>query len=170
MMEPIVLKKYNFGKLPKKDWVLDGAKGREPRFIRSLFLEEGGLEQNNIELKKKYDLIEKQEIDYEEYFTKNCNTLFIGYGIVGRMLKELVQIARKDGKKWGLFRPINLWPFPYERISQLSKKVEKVNIVELSLGQMIDDIKIAVKDKKIDFYGRAGGGVLTIEELWERFK
>jgi len=168
--EPVKLKKRK-KKLPTKKWALTGCRGRKPNSIKSLFLTPGVLETHNWKLARKYERIEKGETRYETYFCDNMNFLVVSFGTCARIVKEAVELARKEKIKVGLFRPITLWPFPYEELSRYIEKVEKVFVVELNLGQMLDDVKIATKGKKrIFFYGRPGGGIPTPLEILKEIK
>jgi 2-oxoglutarate ferredoxin oxidoreductase subunit alpha len=171
MMEPAVFKRIPQREIPPKDWILDGCKGREPRSLYSLMMAVGALERHNWHLLEKYKIIEKKEKKYELYEVEDAEILIVAYGIVGRISKGAVKLGRADGKKIGLIRPITLWPFPYEIIDELSKKAKKILVVEQSLGQMVEDVKLSVSDKtKVSFYGRPGGGVPSPEEIYEQIK
>ncbi|MCK4463274.1 MAG: 3-methyl-2-oxobutanoate dehydrogenase subunit VorB [Candidatus Omnitrophica bacterium] len=144
----------------KKDWVLDGCKGRKPRIIKSLFLREGELEDRNKELQKKYDKIRRNEIRFERYKTDNAKLILIAYGTSARIARASVDELRKKGKLAGLFRPISLWPFPYNKLKKLDKGRTRFLVVEMSAGQMVEDVKLAIEDsERIYFHGRMGGGV-----------
>ena len=165
---PIPAKKY------KKDWVLDGCKGREPRKIRSLLMNEGELEELNWKLKKKYDKITDTEIRVETINTnsvKKLDVILIAFGVASRVCKGAMNIAREKGKKVGLIRPLTLWPFPYKTIEKLAKKTKKILVVEMNLGQMVEDVKIAVGDKcKVEFLGRPGGSIVNQDEIFSKIK
>ncbi len=144
----------------KKDWVLDGCKGRKPRIIRSLFLGESALEDRNKALQKKYDKMRRNEIRFERYKTDNAKLILVAYGTSARIARASVDELRKKGKLVGLFRPISLWPFPYKELKILDKGRRRFLVVEMSAGQMIEDVKLAIEDsKRIYFHGRMGGGV-----------
>jgi 2-oxoglutarate ferredoxin oxidoreductase subunit alpha len=165
----LVIDEINKTKLPKKDWALDGCKGRKPRLVRSLLMEEGALEQHNYHLKQKYDLISEQETREEQYQTEDADVILVAFGVAARVAKTAVQDGRAKGIKVGLFRPITLWPFPYNSLASASKKVNKIVVIELNLGQMIEDVRLAVKDKvPVEFIGRPGGAIVTPEEILEQ--
>lgn len=159
MMETVTVRDDYTPKIPEKKWALVGAKGRERNIVRSLFLDDLGLENNNIELQKTYAEISAHEIRYEEYLTEDAEVIAVAYGSMARMVKSAVDTARAQGKKAGLFRPISLWPFPSEKIAQLAGKGKKIFLtVEMSAGQMVEDVKLAVNGKAtVDFIGRMGG-------------
>lgn len=148
-----------------KDWALTGAKGRRGRRIRSLLMKPGELEKHNFELKKKYDLIIKKEIKFEEYSTNNdAEYLIVAFGTVARISKNII----KKDNNIKLFRPVTLWPFPYKELKEYAKNVKMVFVFEMNLGQMVEDVKLALEGtKQIEFYGRPGGGVPTSEELYK---
>jgi len=173
MMEPIKIKSKIFNPEDKinKGWILDGCKDRAPRAIKSLYMGEGELEKHNWYLKHKYDRIIKNEIRYELYKTDDAEIIIVAFGIAGRICKGTVNMARNKNLKVGLVRPITLWPFPYKIISSIAKKVKRIIVVEMNLGQMLEDVKIAVEGKcKIEFYGRPGGVIITQEEILEKVR
>ncbi|RKY44626.1 MAG: 3-methyl-2-oxobutanoate dehydrogenase subunit beta [Candidatus Omnitrophota bacterium] len=150
----------------KKDWALTGAKGRAPNIIRSLFLEEGALEKHNLRLQKKYKKIKDSEQLFEIGNKSNSEIVFVAYGISYRIAKEVSLLLQGKGLKVALFRPITLWPFPYQALRDLAKDKRAVFVFELSCGQMVEDVRLALGERlPVYFYGRAGGGVFTEKEL-----
>jgi 2-oxoglutarate/2-oxoacid ferredoxin oxidoreductase subunit alpha len=148
----------------KKDWVLNGAKGRKGRRIVSLLMKPGALEAHNLALKKKYDLIAASEIRSEVFNCEAAEYLVVAFGTVARIAKGTVEMA-KD-LKLGVLRPITLWPFPAAAIRAAAAKAKKVFVFEMNMGQMVEDVRLAIQDdSKIEFYGRPGGGVPTSGEL-----
>ena len=108
---------------------------------------------------------------FEEYLTEDADVLVIGYGIVSRVLRTTVELAREAGIRAGLFRPVSLWPFPTRRIQELAAKARVLQVVELSNGQMVDDVRLAVEGRvPVKFYGRMGGVVPSAEELLDVVK
>jgi pyruvate/2-oxoacid:ferredoxin oxidoreductase alpha subunit len=100
------------------------------------------------------------------YHTDGAEVLLVGYGIVSRVLRSTVEGARREGLRIGLFRPITLWPFPSKALAEATVGVEKVLVVELSNGQMVEDVRLALSGKvPVEFYGRAGGNVPSVEEI-----
>ena len=172
MMEPVEISEAKKrDDLPPKNWVLDGAKGREPRLIRSLLMEEGALEKHNWHLKKKYDEITKNEIRFETFATDDADVILVAFGISARVAKAAVKQARKEGIKAGLVRPITLWPFPSEAVALLAKPGKKFLVVEMNLGQMVEDVQLAVCGKShVDFVGRPGGAPVNEKEVLERIR
>ncbi|MFQ3675333.1 MAG: 3-methyl-2-oxobutanoate dehydrogenase subunit VorB [Endomicrobiia bacterium] len=154
-----------------KSWVLDGAKNRKARKIRSLLMSEGELEQHNWNLKQKYDKIKKEEVRSEFYDIENAEICIVAFGMSARVGLDAMYKLRKEGYKVALFRPITLFPFPYEQISSIAKKVKKFLVVEMNLGQMVEDVKLSVlSDAEVYFYGRPGGGLVTVSEIMENIK
>ena len=171
MMEPFHPTKYVRPRLPKKDWILNGCKGRRPRVVRSLCMGQGELEQKNYVLCRKYDLIRKKEVMFDEHDTEDAALLVVAFGIAARIALSAVQELRKEGKKVGLFRPVTLFPFPEKRIAEMARKGKKFMVVEMNAGQMVEDVRLAVNGAaNVVFYGRPGGVVFTPEELYDKIK
>ncbi|MBU4485177.1 3-methyl-2-oxobutanoate dehydrogenase subunit VorB [bacterium] len=173
MMEPV---EFNFDpvdpkKLPKPDYALGSCKDRKRRVVRSYDLRPGKLEEMNWRFDKKYKEIQEKEVLFEEKNIDDADIILCAYGSTARICKAAMQLGRKAGYKVGYFRPITLWPFPYKRLNQLADNTKRILTVEMSLGQMIDDVKIAVEGKsKISFFGRPGGGIPTPEQVMEKIK
>jgi len=160
MMEPLCLHEGTPPSVPLKEWALTGAQGREPNVIRSLHLAEGELEEANILLQQKYERVAEKEVRCEERMTDDCEVLLVAYGTSARIAKGTLNTARAGGIKAGLLRPITLWPFPNERLSALSERVRAILVVEMSGGQMLEDVQLAVEgNSPVFFEGRMGGGV-----------
>ena len=171
MMEPVVLEKKPRRKLPPKDWALTGAEGREQNIVRSLWLGEGVLEELNNKLQARYRRIEKDEVLCEQYEVETADIVVIAYGVAARIVRSAVDKARAEGIKAGLIRPITLWPFPTEQISRAADELRMFLTVEMNCGQMLEDVKLAVAGKApVLFYGRAGGGIPTVEQVLEKIK
>ena len=154
-----------------KPWALTGSKGRKTQSIKSLLLAQGELEALNDKLQKKYKTIEQNEIKFEEYKTDGAEVILVGYGSMGRIAKSAVDTLNENGIKAGLFRPITLWPFPYKEIEKLSTGGTKFLTIEMSAGQMVEDVRLAVQDNdRVFFSGRTGGGIQTEEEIVETVK
>jgi 2-oxoglutarate ferredoxin oxidoreductase subunit alpha len=169
MMEPLVLEKKCGRKLPPKDWALTGTKDRSQRIVRSLWLKEGVLEALNNKLQAKYKIIEQNEVLCEQYEVEDADIVVVAYGIAARIVRSAVTRARQQGIKVGWIRPITLWPFPMEIVSKTAEKMSIFLVVELSCGQMVEDVKLAVAGKTpVVFYGRSGGGVPTVEEVLDQ--
>jgi 2-oxoglutarate ferredoxin oxidoreductase subunit alpha len=166
-MEPVEFKDpVDPDKLPKKEWATDGAKGRKPNVINSLALEPQDLEDHNMKLKAKYDKMKEEEVRYEELYTDDADIIIVAYGTTARIASSAIEMARKDGYKVGMIRPITLFPFPTEIINKTADKVDSFLAVEMSTGQMVEDVRLAVNGKKpVHFYGRTGGVVPSPEEI-----
>jgi len=154
------------------DWALTGkTKNRERNIITSLELEASRQEDFNIKLQKKYRAIEENEVRYEEYMTEDAEYIFVAYGTCARICKKSIQEARKEGIKVGLIRPITLYPFPTKIIAKFADKVKSFMAIEMSAGQMVEDVRLAVNGKvDVNFYGRMGGVIPTPEEIVDEFK
>ncbi len=170
MMEPMTISGRRQRDLKnKKSWALTGALGRKPNVIRSLYLKEGALENFNNKLQKKYNTMKKQEIKFERYKTNNADIVIVAYGTPSRIAKACVDKLRNNNVRAGLFRPISLWPFPYKTLKALDNGKTKFLTVEMSAGQMVEDVRLAIEDdKRIHFYGRTGGSVPSEEEIIKR--
>ena len=163
MMEPVELPEpIDVASLPVKEWATTGAKGRDPNVILSFDLDPEVLKRMNLALQKRYRQIEAKEVRYEEAATEDADILIAAYGTVARIAKSVVRMARAEGIKLGLFRPITLWPFPYQPLKELADRVKTVLTVEMSAGQMWEDVRLAVAERaNTPFYGEMGGVVPT---------
>ncbi|MEO0071605.1 MAG: 3-methyl-2-oxobutanoate dehydrogenase subunit VorB [candidate division WOR-3 bacterium] len=172
MMEPVEFKEQEFPPLPPKDWATTGCKGRKPNVINSLYLDPVIEEKLNFKLAAKYEEMKKQEVRFEEFRT-NCpyQVLLVAYGTTARVCKTAIQRLAEEGIEAALLRPITLFPFPDEKIFELAQRAEFILCVEMSTGQMIEDVRLAVgRTKPVYFYGRAGGMVPSPEEVVEAVK
>ena len=167
MAEPITLKISPAKRVIKKEWALTGAKNRAPNVIRSLLLKENALEEHNLMLQKKYQTIEKKEVRYQSSNLGKADILCVAYGISYRIVLEAARILTKEtGMKVGLFRPVSLWPFPYQALRRAAANKKALFVFELSSGQMVEDVRLAVKENlPLHFYGRMGGGVFSAKEV-----
>jgi 2-oxoglutarate/2-oxoacid ferredoxin oxidoreductase subunit alpha len=168
MMEPVLIHRpSSFVLRPSsKPWALTGCKGRAPRMIKSLYLGDGELEAVNNRLQSRYKTIKEKEVRYEALNTEDADVVLVGYGSTARVLRSVVERLRKEGKKVGLLRPITLWPFPEKILGRLAKNVDRFFVVEMSAGQMVEDVRLAVgDDKKVEFYGRPAGWIPNEEEI-----
>ncbi len=168
MMEPIEIVRHRNGRISNHDprlhkpWALSGCKGRKPNVIRSLFLGEGELEEHNKLLQIKYNKVKSKEVRFESVYTEDSDLVVIAYGTTSRIVRSAISQARHDRLRVGMFRPITLWPFPEEQIQKLTKKAKTFLVVEMSAGQMVEDVKLSVMGRRpIHFHGRTGGGVPT---------
>jgi 2-oxoisovalerate ferredoxin oxidoreductase alpha subunit len=165
MMEPLDLANREIS-APLKPWAVKGTAGTRRNMVSSIVLEADDLEEHQRRMEAKYIRAQETEVRWEEYRTEDADLIVVGYGIVSRVLRSAVDEARRQGIKVGLFRPITLWPFPKKEIAAAAMRVEKVLTVELSNGQMVEDVRLALNGKRpVEFYGRVGGNVPGVEEL-----
>lgn len=171
MMEPLVLTQYKKPELPPKDWALTGCAGREPNVVKSLWMAEGALEELNWKLKAKYDRMKEKEIMHDSLYTDDAELIVVAFGIAARIASSTVRKLRSEGMKVGLFRPITLFPFPEKEIAGLCDGKKRFLTIEMNMGQMVEDVRLAVNGRaRVDFYGRPGGGMMTPEEIYEVIK
>jgi 2-oxoglutarate/2-oxoacid ferredoxin oxidoreductase subunit alpha len=174
MMEPIEIKEYPYPEISADDWALTGAKDREPRAIYSLEPVEDVLNKRISNLFEKYKLIEENEQDFEEYLTDDAELIVCCFGSLARNIKSAINECRKQGLKVGMLRPISLYPFPVKKIQELTQKsngAKKFLVVEMNMGQMVRDVKLAVNGKiPVEFFGKAVGKWLSVEEIIEKVK
>jgi len=164
VMEPVVFPDFiELETLPKKDWVLDGCKGREPRALFSMLLgQDGQLYKHNLHLQEKYDRITANELRWETKTQDDDEMIIVAYGTAARIAESAIEELREENLKVGLFRPITLWPYPMAPLRELASKVSKVAVFELCLGQMVEDVVLSVGDRaEIHFYGLPGGIIPT---------
>jgi 2-oxoglutarate ferredoxin oxidoreductase subunit alpha len=170
MMEPV-----DFSAVPKPNppdkssWAATGCKGRKPHLIKTLFLDPQKSEEHNQKLAAKYEEMRKNEVRFERYnFDADCQVVVVAFGTAARVCKTVVDELKVQGVEVGLFRPITLFPYPYTPLREvaLRDKTRALLVVEMNTGQMIEDVRLAVGDKKpIAFYGRQGGFVPSPEEV-----
>jgi 2-oxoisovalerate ferredoxin oxidoreductase alpha subunit len=165
MMEPLDLE-YREITPPPKPWAVQGTAETQKNLISSIYLEPDDLEAHQRKLEAKYKRAQEQEERHELYEAKDADILLVGYGIASRVLRSAVEEARQQGLRVGLFRPITLWPFPSRALADAAAHVHQVLVVELSNGQMIEDVRLALDGKvPVEFYGRTGGNVPSVEEI-----
>lgn len=166
MMEPVVFPEEKT-ELPEKPWATNGTKLKRPHNItNSLILSPADLEQSIRDRFARYDIIKQKEVLVEEYLTEDADFTVIAYGATARIVKSAVNQARAEGMKVGFIRPITLWPFPAESIHRQAAQVDRMLCVEMSMGQMVEDVRLAVEGQcQVDFYGRTGGVVPTPKEI-----
>lgn len=169
MMEPIVWKEHTPRQLPEKTWATNGRGDRDHNnFITSLFIDAEGCEKHNYFLAEKCAEMEKNECRWEELMLEDAEVVIVAYGTPSRIAQSAAENLRKQGIKAGVFRPITLWPFPTKRLREIAEmeSVKAFVDVEMSLGQMLDDVNLAVAERKpVKFYGRAGGVIPTVSEV-----
>jgi 2-oxoglutarate ferredoxin oxidoreductase subunit alpha len=166
MMEPVEFKKKPPPKLPSKDWALTGAEGRPANLVKSLYLNPKELEDHNLEINRKIQEMIKNEVRVENYLTDDAEVIIVAYGTVARIAKTALKVLRGKGIKAGMIRPITVFPFPYKTLSKMAETVNKFLVVEMSLGQMVEDVKLGLCGKApVRFYGRTGGMVPSYDEI-----
>jgi len=147
-------------------WALTGADGRKNNIITSLYLGAENLERVNLRLQAKLRKIEAEEVRWKEYDTEDAELLVVAFGTSGRICRTAVRDARAAGTKVGLFRPVTLWPFPYERLAQLASEVQGILVVEMNAGQMLEDVRLAVEGRcPVRFFGKLGGVIPFSEDI-----
>ena len=149
-------------------WALTGKVGRDRNIITSLEMAPEIMEQRNLALQAKYRTIEENEVRFEEYHLDDAEYVCVAFGSSARVCKSAVEIARANGIKLGVLRPITLFPFPTKKIQELAGRVKGFLTVEMSAGQMVEDVRLAVNGRvPVEFFGRQGGMVPTAEEVYE---
>jgi 2-oxoglutarate/2-oxoacid ferredoxin oxidoreductase subunit alpha len=170
MMEPVELSSRKIKVNPLKPWALNGCKGRKPNIVKSFFMREGDLEKFNLKLQEKYKIIKDKEVRFESLFLADAKVVLVAYGTMARIAKSVISRLRDTGKKVGLIRPISLWPFPQQPFNLKNKKV-KYLVLEMSYGQMLEDVQLAVCGRhQVEFLGRSGGGILSQEQIIDKIK
>jgi 2-oxoisovalerate ferredoxin oxidoreductase alpha subunit len=165
MMEPIDIEETEIPVIDKP-WAVKGTPETQNNLICSIFLEPDDLEKHIRHLEAKYDVAQKLEQRYETYLADDAEILFVGYGIVSRVLRSVIDMARAQGIRAGLFRPITLWPFASEALARHAAKTQRVLTVEMSTGMLVEDVKLAVNGKvPVELYSRVGGNVPSVEEV-----
>ncbi len=172
MMEPVTFPEPKTELPDKSDWAACGHKNaREHHIINSLFLDAPLLEAKVKERFERYRMVEENETDAELYMCEGAELVLTAYGASARVAKSAVTKARSEGIKAGLFRPKTLWPFPVKEIKEATKDAKKILDVEMSMGQMIYDVKLATECRiPVEFYGRTGGVIPTPAEIYEEIK
>lgn len=166
MMEPIEFGKYPYPEISNDDWALTGARGRKSRAIYSLEVKEEVLIEKIEKLFNKYKQIEENEVDFEEYQTEDADLIVTCFGSLARNVKSAVNEARENGLKVGMIRPVTLYPFPTKRIQELAQKTKKFLVVEMNMGQMVRDVRLAVNGKvPVEFFNKPTGQWLMTEDI-----
>jgi 2-oxoglutarate ferredoxin oxidoreductase subunit alpha len=171
IMEPVELPELKQPARPARPWALTGAKGRSRNIITSLQLDPPTLERVNLRLQETFKSIRESEQRYEEYMVEDADLLLVAYGTAARIAKTAISKARQEGLKVGLFRPITVNPYPYEALTKAAMKAKHVLVVEMNAGQMLEDVRLAVMDKRpIHFFGKMGGIVPLPEDVLDEIK
>jgi 2-oxoglutarate ferredoxin oxidoreductase subunit alpha len=171
MKEPLLRRPPEKMTLPPKDWVLTGAQHRDPRRVKSLYLQDGELTEHNWKLFRKYEQMKKEEVRCESFLVEDAHLVIVAFGSVSRVSRTAVEVARREGMKVGLFRPIGLFPFPEKPLHALSQKVKTFLTAELNTGQMVEDVRLSVeRDANVHFYGKPPGSLPFPEEILEEIR
>lgn len=177
MMEKVVLPPFKPRRSEEQiakecPWATIGRKGgRKPNIITSLELRSEEMEIINLRIQAKYREIEKKEVRFEEYMTDDADYLIVAFGSAARISKKVISIAREQGIKVGLLRPITLWPFPSAKIAELGRRMKGILTLEINAGQMVEDVRLAVECKvPVQYFGRLGGIIPEPEEVVEVLK
>lgn len=154
--------------LPEKKWAVDGTKGRQKNIINSFEMDPAAFPDRVRVLLDKFDRIQKEEVRFEGINLEDASIALIAYGSASRAALTAMNLARSKGMKVGLLRPVTLFPFPYDILRKLAKRIDKFIVAELSAGQLIEDVRIAAgTEKKIDLVARYGGVPMTAEDIVE---
>lgn len=172
MMEPLSVHSQEFivhsRKLRTKSWAATGCFGRKPNVVKSFYLNLGDLEKFNLKLQQKYKNIKQNEQRYEALNIDDARIILVAYGTMARLAKQAMASLREKGVKAGLIRPVNLWPFPeaiFRRLTVNNKRLTFL-VIEMSCGQMLEDVQLAVNGRaKVEFLGRSGGGIPSEKEI-----
>ena len=168
IMEPVELPDLKPPVRAEHAWALTGAKGRKKNIITSLFLGAQNLERENLKLQEIVEEIKANEVRYAEYEMEDAEIVIVAYGTAGRIVQTAVKQARAEGIPVGLFRPISMFPFPYERMNEVAETAREILVVELSAGQMIEDVRLATNCRRpISFFGKMGGIVPLPEDIYK---
>ena len=166
MMEPINLPEMRPVARKDWDWAVRGKAGRSRRFLTSIYLDPYAEEQTNLRLLGRWKAIEANEVRFKDYFLDDAEIVIIGFGTAGRVALSAVRLARAQGVKVGLLRPITLSPFPHGAIAGLASHASAILVVEMNSGQMLEDVRLAVQGRlPVEFYGRMGGVVPFPDEI-----
>lgn len=171
MMEPVQFPEHDIT-VHEKPWAANGTGGkRPPNIVNSLYLQPDKLEETIKERYKRYAIIEEKHSKAEEYLTEDAEVLVVAYGASSRIVRSAVDMAREEGIKVGSFRPVTLWPFPKKQLEQAALQAQKVLVVEMSMGQMVDDVKLVVEGRRpVEFFGHTGGIIPTPAEVLEQIR
>ncbi|HZU42059.1 MAG TPA: 3-methyl-2-oxobutanoate dehydrogenase subunit VorB [Terriglobales bacterium] len=165
MMEPLELEPKEVV-VREKPWAVRGTPETRQNLVTSIYLETDELEAHQRKMEAKYKKAAQLEARHELYMGEDVDVLLVGYGIVSRVLRSAVELARSEGLHVGLFRPITLWPFPSQALAHAAAHCGKVMVVELSNGQMVEDVRLSLNGRvPVDFYSRVGGNVPSVEEV-----
>ena len=171
LMEPAVFRPRPKRDLPPKDWALTGAVNREQNIVKSFFITPGTLVVHNAHLQEKFRKIERNEVRFEEIDVEDAEVVLVAYGTSARVCLEAMRRGKGEGPRLGMLRPISLWPFPTNRIREIAEQKRPILVVEMSAGQMVEDVRLAVEGRSpVGFCGHPGGGAPTPAQLLQEVR
>ncbi len=166
MMEPVEFSREAPDIPPVREDALRGANGRPRKIVKSFTSDPADLEEINWSLHRRYQFIKEKEPAWETYQTNDAQLLVVAFGAAARIAKGAIKAVRADGMKVGLMRPITLWPFPDKALLALAQQTPNLLVFEMNMGQMVEDVKLSVKDEhEVEFYGRPGGIIPAPDEI-----
>lgn len=172
MMEPVDFEAREARALPEKTWACNGHNNeRKANIVNSLYMAPEDLEKTIIDRFERYEEIQNNEVRFEEYLTDDADYIIVSYGITARIAKTAIKSAREEGIKVGLLRPITLSPFPSKKLSELAENAKAFLSIEMNMGQMVNDVKVAIDCKRpVKHFGRTGGVIPTPEEILDEIR
>jgi len=171
MMEPAELPEMQPLRRKDWDWAANGAIGRKRRILSSIYIDPNEEEIANLRMFKRWQEVQKNEVRFKEYFLEDADYVVVGFGTAGRVALSAVRTARQQGVKVGLLRPVTVSPFPYQILDEVSQRVQAFLVVEMNMGQMLNDVQLATKGRvPVEFYGRPGGVVPFPDEILSEIK
>jgi 2-oxoisovalerate ferredoxin oxidoreductase alpha subunit len=170
MVEPLQFPQEAIEHTIDTTWAVAGKAETRGNLVTSISLDFGDLEKHNLMLQEKYRQVEENEVLWDGYRLEDADVVLVSYGISSRIARSAVDRARKEGIRAGLFRPITLYPFPTEQIAELADRGCKFISVEMSNGQMRDDIRLASGCRPVELVCRYGGNLINIDEIMEKIR
>lgn len=171
MLEPVVLPEVVQPNIAEKPWATNGAKGRKRNYVTSLYMVPEDLEEINHQIQAKYARACAEDVRFQEFDVEDADVVLVAYGSSARISRTAMNLARERGLRVGLFRPITLFPFPAERLKSLAGDGKRFLVVEMSAGQMVEDVRLSVGNSdQVEFYGRLGGIVPSPVEILGRIE
>jgi 2-oxoglutarate ferredoxin oxidoreductase subunit alpha len=166
MKEPVEFKREAPAVTPTREGALLGARGRPSRIVKTFTSNPSELEEINWSLFRRYQLIKKNETTWDTYMIEDARLVVVAYGIAARIAKGAIKNLRSEGLKVGLFRPVTLWPFPDDQVKEIAKNIKQFLVFEMNMGQMIEDVQLALAGQgEVSFYGRPGGVIPNPDEV-----
>lgn len=171
MMEPVEMPPLRAVERKDFSWAVNGAKDRPRRVLTSIYLEPQEEEETNLRLLQRWQEIQENELRYKEYYLSDAEIVVIGFGTAGRVALSAIRQAREQGIKAGLFRPVTVNPYPYQRVVELARRAKAILVVEMNSGQMLEDVRLAVNGRiPVEFYGRLGGMIPFPDEILQEIQ